>query len=181
MSDKQLIQEIISGRTNLFKELINKYREKVFRVAIGFVHSKEDAEDITQDVFIKVFESLSSFKGDSEFSTWLYRITVNTSINFINRNRKNRFLQSIDNLFSTSSDDKTPLEMLEISERDNRIKKAIDSLPETQRTAFILSKYEELPQKEIATIMNKTEGAIEQLLQRAKNNLQKKLSPTVGN
>ncbi len=176
MSDEQLIHEIILGDTSAFKILMEKYQSQVFRTVMGFVHSKEDAEDITQDIFVKVYQSLTSFKGESELSTWLYRITVNISINFVNRNRKSRLLQSLEDIFHKPSNEKTPLEELEELERDQHIRKAIESLPETQRTAFILSKYEELSQKEIAKIMNKTEGAIEQLLQRAKNSLQKKLT-----
>ena len=88
MSDEQLIHEIILGDTSAFKILMEKYQSQVFRTAMGFVHSKEDAEDITQDIFVKVYQSLTSFKGESELSTWLYRITVNISINFVNRNRK---------------------------------------------------------------------------------------------
>lgn len=176
MSDNELIHEILSGDTSAFKTLMEKYQLQVFRTVMGFVHVKEDAEDITQDIFVKVYQSLAFFKGESEFSTWLYRITVNMSINFINRNRKNRLLQSLEDVFAKPSSEKTPLEQLEESERDQRIRKAIDSLPEKQRTAFILSKYEELPQKTIASVMDTSEGAIEQLLQRAKNNLQKKLS-----
>lgn len=176
MSDEQLIHEILSGDTSAFKTLMEKYQLQVFRTVMGFVHVKEDAEDITQDIFVKVYQSLTSFKGESEFSTWLYRVTVNMSINFITRNRKNRLLQSLEDVFTKPSSEKTPLEQLEESERDQRIRKAIDSLPEKQRTAFILSKYEELPQKTIASVMNTSEGAIEQLLQRAKNNLQRKLS-----
>lgn len=154
---------------------MEKYQGPVFRTAMGFVHTKEDAEDITQEVFIKVFQSLSDFRGDAGFSTWVYRIAVNTSIHFANKNRKSSLLQSLENIFLPSSDEKTPLEQLEISERDQRIKKAIDSLPDAQRTAFILSRYEELTQKEIASVMDKSEGAVEQLLQRAKSTLQKKL------
>lgn len=176
MTDEQLIHEILSGDTSSFKTLMEKYQLQVFRTVIGFVHSKEDAEDITQDIFVKVYQSLTSFKGESEFSTWLYRITVNMSINFVNRNRKNRLLQSLEDVFYKPSNEKTPLEQLEESERDQRIRKAIDSLPEKQRMAFILSKYEELSQKTIASVMNTSEGAVEQLLQRAKNNLQKKLT-----
>lgn len=176
MSDEQLIQEILSGNTSAFKMLMEKYQLRVFRTVLGFVHSKEDAEDITQDIFMKAYQSLVFFKGESEFTTWLYRITANMSINFVNRNRKNRFLQSLEDIFYKPSGEKTPLEQLEESERDQRIRKAIDSLPEKQRTAFVLSKYEELPQKTIASVMNISEGAVEQLLQRAKNNLQKKLS-----
>ncbi len=98
------------------------------------------------------------------------------SINFVNRNRKNRLLQSLEDIFTKPGNEKTPLEQLEESERDRRIQKAIDSLTERQRMAFILSKYEELSQKTIASVMNTSEGAVEQLLQRAKNNLQRKLS-----
>lgn len=176
MSDKELIQKIIDGDTAAFKGLMEKYQLQVFRVVMGFVHSKEDAEDVTQDVFVKVYQSLPKFRGDSEFSTWLYRVAVNMSINYINRNKKNTLLQSLEEVFYKISGDKTPLDELEDSERDQRIRKAIDTLPEKQRTAFILSRYEELPQKRIASIMNTTEGAVEQLLQRAKTNLQKKLA-----
>lgn len=177
MSDKELIQDIIAGNSSAFKGLMEKYQLQVFRVVVGFLHSKEDAEDVTQEIFVKVYQWLHKFRGDSEFSTWLYRIAVNMSLNYIRRNQKNTLLQSLEDVFYKISGDKTPLDELEESERDQRIKKAIDSLPEKQRTAFVLSKYEELPQKRIAAIMNTTEGAVEQLLQRAKTNLQKKLKP----
>ena len=180
MSDEQLIKDIISGNQAAFKNLMEKYQLQVFRTVMGFVHLKEDAEEVTQDIFVRVYQSLSSFHHDAEFSTWLYRITVNTSLNFLRSNRKNRLLQSLEAIFSHRSEEKTPLEELEHAERDRRIRMAIDALPEKQRMAFILSRYEELPQKKIAAVMNRSEGAVEQLLQRAKENLQKKLSPTIG-
>ncbi|NLY24061.1 MAG: RNA polymerase sigma factor [Bacteroidales bacterium] len=180
MSDEQLIKEITAGNDTAFRTLMERYQRQVFRTAMGFVHMKEDAEDITQEVFIRVYQSLHTFQGESEFSTWLYRITVNMSLNFLRRNRKKRVLQSLETLFTLRSDEKNPLEEMESAERDRRIRKAIDTLPERQRMAFILSRYEELPQKKIAAVMNRSEGAVEQLLQRAKENLQKKLSPTIG-
>ena len=176
MSDEQLIKDIISGNQAAFKNLMEKYQLQVFRTVMGFVHLKEDAEEVTQDIFVRVYQSLSSFHHDAEFSTWLYRITVNTSLNFLRSNRKNRLLQSLEAIFSRRSEEKTPLEELEHAERDRRIRMAIDALPEKQRMAFILSRYEELPQKKIAAVMNRSEGAVEQLLQRAKENLKKKLS-----
>ncbi|MDD4632144.1 MAG: RNA polymerase sigma factor [Proteiniphilum sp.] len=176
MSDEQLIKEITLGNHAAFKNLMEKYQLQVFRTVMGFVHIKEDAEEVTQDVFVRVYQSLSSFHHDAEFSTWLYRITVNTSLNFLRSNRKNRLLQSLETIFSHRSEEKTPLEELEHAERDRRIRMAIDALPEKQRMAFVLSRYEELPQRKIAAIMNRSEGAVEQLLQRAKENLQKKLS-----
>ena len=176
MSDEQLIKDIISGNQAAFKNLMEKYQLQVFRTVMGFVHLKEDAEEVTQDIFVRVYQSLSSFHHDAEFSTWLYRITVNTSLNFLRSNRKNRLLQSLEAIFSHRSEEKTPLEELEHAERDRHIRMAIDALPEKQRMAFILSRYEELPQKKIAAVMNRSEGAVEQLLQRAKENLKKKLS-----
>lgn len=139
---------------------------------------------MTQDIFIKAFQSLRTFNGEAEFSTWLYRISVNTSINQLNKIKNRGFIhfaeEVLQNLFNKASDDKNPQQQLEQTESDKAIRKAIDSLPEKQRTAFVLSKYDDLTQKEIATIMQSTEGAVEQLLQRAKISLQKKLNPIVG-
>jgi len=184
MSEQQIIQAILNGDNSKFELLVEKYQTMVFRTALGFVHSKEDAEDLTQDVFISVFQSIRSFQGNSEFSTWLYRITVNTSINHLNRNKRKAFLQIagdlLQNIFNKESGDNNPHQELEQTEQNRAIQKAIDSLPEKQRTAFVLSKYDDLTQKEIAAIMQSTEGSVEQLLQRAKTNLQKKLKPVVG-
>ena len=80
MTDQQIIQQILSGNINTFEMLVRKYQQMVFRTAMGFVHSKEDAEDISQDVFLKAYSSLQQFKGEAEFSTWLYRITINTAM-----------------------------------------------------------------------------------------------------
>ncbi|MBK7099695.1 MAG: RNA polymerase sigma factor [Sphingobacteriales bacterium] len=82
MSDSEIIKNILEGNNADYKLLIEKFQNQIFRVAIGFVHNKEDAEEITQDVFVKAFRNLSSFSGKSSFSTWLYRIAVNQSINF---------------------------------------------------------------------------------------------------
>ena len=184
MSEQQIIRDILSGDHSKFEWLVVKYHTMVFRTAMGFVHSKEDAEDLTQEVFIRIFQALRTFNGDAEFSTWLYRITVNISINHLNKMKNRGLLHFVEDLllntFNRASEDKNPLQQLEQKERDRAIRKAIDALPEKQRTAFVLSKYDDLTQKEIAAIMQSTEGSVEQLLQRAKSSLQKKLSPIVG-
>lgn len=184
MTEHQIIQAILSGDHSKFEWLVEKYQAMVFRTAMGFVHNKEDAEDLTQDVFIRVFQAFKTFNGDAEFSTWLYRITVNTSINHLNKIKNKGLLHFAEDilqqLFNKASEDQNPQQQLEQTERDKAIRKAIDALPEKQRTAFILSKYDDLTQKEIAAIMQSTEGSVEQLLQRAKSRLQKKLSPIVG-
>lgn len=180
MSEAQIIQEILAGNGDAYKQLVDKYRQMVFRTAMGFVHSKEDAEDIVQDVFLKAYTSLAAFQGVSEFSTWIYRITLNTSINFVNKNKFKRFLVDMETavslLFHRATEEKNAASRIEEDERNIAVKNAIDGLNEKQRTAFVLSKYEELSQKQIADIMQLSEGAVEQLLQRAKSNLRKKLA-----
>ena len=172
MDEYELIQSILSGNQQDFKLLIKKYEANVFRTAIGFLHNKQDAEDITQDVFIKVYQSLSSFNGKAAFSTWLYRITVNSSLNFLRKKKRRGFWVALSELIQIPSKDK-PGEIV-LTEKAI-IQQAIDDLPDKQRKAFVLSRYEELPHIQIAEIMKITEGAVEQLLHRAKINLKKVL------
>lgn len=184
MSELQIIQDIQNGNTAKFSLLVEKYQTLVFRTVLGFVHVKEDAEDLTQEVFLNAYQSLPKFQGNAEFSTWLYRIAVNLSLNHLNRSKRNLILDLAEEvahlIFSRESGDKNPQQELEQSERDAAIRRAIDSLPDKQRTAFVLSKYDDLSQKEIAAVMQCSEGSVEQLLQRAKQKLQKKLASFVG-
>ena len=185
MTELNHIDKIKAGNQASFRWLVDTYQHMVFVTAIGFVYVKEDAEDLTQDVFVKVFDSIQQFSGDSQFSTWLYRITVNTCINFINKKKRSDLLLRTTDFFldlvNLSTDSKNPEQELVETEMSETIRKAIDSLSNKQKTAFVLSKYDELSQKEIAEIMNISEGAVEQHLQRAKKNLQKKLGTLVGN
>lgn len=180
MNDSEIIRDVLNGDQKKYALIVEKYQSNVFRTAIGFVHSKEDAEDIAQDVFIQVFRLLGSFEGKSELSTWLYRITVNRSINFLKSEKRKRFWSSFTNAFQPVSKENPVIRRLEDAEENLFVKKAIDALPENQRTAFVLRKYEGLSQKETANIMRLTEGAVEQLLIRAKINLRKKLGSFVG-
>ena len=185
MSDIEIIELILQGDREKFRILVDQYQQMVFRTCMGFLHHKEDAEDLTQEVFIRAYQSLSRFKGDAAFSTWLYRIAVNASLNKVRKSSKNLILQHLDKLFGgeevkevplPASDTENPENILIQKEHVEWVRKALDSLPENQRTAIVLSKYDDLSQKEIASIMNTTEGAVESLLQRAKKNLREKLS-----
>lgn len=179
MCDKEVIDRILNGYPQDFRFLVEKYQETVFRTAMGFVHYREDAEDISQETFICAYRSLRNFRGESEFPTWLYRIAVNCCLRQIKRTQKKNLLQRTEDLLQRAlhicSEDKNPEETVISGQSEELIRNAIDSLPEKQHIAFTLSKYDEIPQKEIARIMEISEGAVEQLLQRAKINLQKKL------
>jgi RNA polymerase sigma-70 factor (ECF subfamily) len=185
MTDSEVIKLILQGDKEKYRMLVEQYQQMVFRTCMGFVHDKNDADDLTQDVFIQAYQSLPQFRGDSAFSTWLYKIAVNASLYKIRKSPLKLILQRFDNIAGDKnrkeisisvSDEENPEKILIRHEHIEWVRRALDSLPENQRTAIVLSKYDDLSQKEIAEIMNTTEGAVEALLQRAKKNLREKLS-----
>lgn len=173
--DLETISSVLNGDQQAFKHIVEKHTDAFFKTAMGFVHNRQDAEEIVQDSFVKAYKSLRMFQGKSSLSTWLYRIVVRQSINFVKAKKRKKFWFAFSESFCFSSHDAAPDTILEHHEVDIRIQKAITALPEKQQIAFVLNKYEELPQKEIAIVMNTTEGGVEQLILRAKNNLRKKL------
>lgn len=155
----------------------------VYNTVLGFVQQTDDAEDITQDVFIKIYESISGFKQQSKLSTWIYRIAITQAHDFIRkRNRKKRggLLLSLfganDELVYDPPDFVHPGVVTENKEQSVILFKAINQLPENQKTAFLLQKMQDCTQQQIAEVMQLNEGAVESLLTRAKANLRKQLS-----
>lgn len=151
----------------------------VYNTAIGYLQSSEDAEDVAQEVFMQVFESATSFKGESKISTWIYRITISKCLDHLRRKKRKKrfaFVQSLygknDNLMIDPPDFFHPGVKAENKENAQVLFKAMNNLPENQRTAFVLNKMENLSYREIGEIMNSSESAIDSLLQRAKKNLQ---------
>ena len=175
MEEAESIKSILAGHTAEFTHLVKAYETSVFRIVMGFVHQKEDAEDITQEVFVKAFQSLDRFAGRSSFSTWLYRIAIHTSLNELKRRKRRTLWSMAADMLQLPSTNKNPEQALAEKTEQDEIRKAIDRLPEKQRMAFILSRYEELPQRDVALIMEISEGAVEQLLLRARDNLKKTL------
>lgn len=184
MDDKQLISKIIDKNQNAFKQLVDKYQTSVINTCMGFVHNKFDAQDLAQEVFIEVYNSIDRFRGESKISTWLYRIAVNKSLNFIRDNKKRTIMKSIENFFTgnknteyeVSDDEKSQAEFNILNnEKSAALKQALESLPKNQKIAFILSKYDDLPYKKISEIMDISVSSVESLLFRARKNLQKKL------
>ena len=188
ITDSELIQSIINDNSQkAFEELVNRYQPLVTKTCLGFVSTLADAEDIAQEVFIEVYQSLGNFRQQSKLSTWLYRVAVNKSLNFVRREKRHRAARSIESFFGLGDNGKSnSMEVVSqrgsnadsrIEQQENKqmLKTAIASLPENQRIAFVLSKYHELSYKEIAEVMDVTISSVESLLFRAKQNLQKKL------
>lgn len=185
MKDEELVSGIIDSNQLYFKILVDKHQSLVLNTCFHFTHNKNDAEDITQEVFIKVYQSIENFNNQSKLSTWLYKIAVNKSLNYIRDHKKNTLLKSIENLFYDNSKSELQIEdtssQLEEELDDSKIQRltvlrnAIAELPNNQKTAFILHKYEEVSYKEIAVIMNISLASVEGLIHRAKMNLQKNI------
>lgn len=182
-TESDILSGIKSGDQEAFRFLVEKFSNKVKRTCFGFVQSEADADDIAQDVFVEVFLSSGKFRGESSLSTWIYRIAVNKSLNYI-RSTGSRKLMS---LFERVADDKTfspepasnadycPDSDLKRSEQAKAIKQALNLLAPNQKSAFILSKYDDLSYEEIADVMGTTVSSVESLIFRAKQNLQKSL------
>lgn len=170
----EIIHLVAEGSAQALTLLYNLYSEKIYNTALSYTKNVEDAEEITQDVFVKIYKGASSFKGSSSLNTWVYRIAVNTSLNYLKK--KNRFIFFKNTLsISHSIDFKHPGVLLENKENAAALYKAMDYLPNKQKTAFILSFIEELPRQEVADIMKTSLKAVESLLQRAKKNMRSEL------
>ena len=166
-----------------FDAVYLKYVSLVYNVALQYVQNVPDAEEITQDVFIKVYEKHDSFKGESALKTWVYRIAINTSLDAIKaKSRKKRaaFANRDDAALEKISDFNHPGAALENKEALALLFEAINQLPEVQRSVLILLKVEDLSQKEVAEILDKSQKAVESTFQRAKQNLKKILDKTEG-
>ena len=166
-----------------FDEIYATYCKMVFNLALHYVQNVEDAEEITQDVFVKIFNGLHTFKNQSSIKTWIYRITINQSLDFISsRNTKKRlFLTSflgisLEKTRSEAINFNHPGVELEQKEAIKKIFEAINQLSDTQKTAIILLKIEGKSQNETAEIMKIHIKALESLVQRAKKNLKKYIS-----
>ncbi len=184
MEEQKFIEALREGINEAYARLLDEYQQKVFSTCISFVPNKEDAEDIAQEVFVEVFNSISKFKGNSKLSTWIYRICVNKSLEFIrkkNTRKRFGFRQSL--MGNAIPIDKStyftefnhPGIQLENKEKNEILFVAINRLPEAQRIVYTLNKIEDLSHQEISEITKKSVSSIESLIFRAKKNLQKLL------
>jgi RNA polymerase sigma-70 factor (ECF subfamily) len=183
MTEQQLIEGLIIQNKGAIEYLVNNYQKNIIKTAYYFVANMEDAEDLSQEVFLVILKSISRFKKNASLYTWIYRITVNKSLEHLRRQKRRNILQTVGSFLKVSSDgtnsDDNKLATMDTRNEDKEKRKildsAVNSLPENQKIAFILNKYEELAYKEIAEIMNLSLSSVESLIHRAKLNLQKKL------
>lgn len=176
----KLIEAIVLEDRHAFQKLYVLFSEKVYNTALSYAQNAEDAEEITQDVFTSVYRNAGKFKGESAVSTWIYRITINTSLNHLKRKKRFSFMKFGESLVD-KPDFAHPGVLMENKEKSRELFNVIDTLKDNQKTAFILSYIEELPRQEVADIMEVSLKAVESLLQRGKQNLRTKLEKIYPN
>lgn len=186
LSDNELLIQAKSGNDTAFEELIYRYDRSVLAIALKFVHDNDEAKDIYQEVFIRVYRGLKNFEMKSEFSTWLFRIATNVCLTHKSRSKKH-LQQSIDDHIATeddevqkyelADDEMDPGEVMINLDLGDIIRNAVDSLSSKQRMTFILKHYEGYKIREIADMLNCKEGTVKKYLFDAIRNLRKKLKP----
>jgi RNA polymerase sigma-70 factor, ECF subfamily len=179
--DEQLVRQFLAGEREAFSLLVRRHQERVMRVCLRLVLSPADAQDACQEVFIKIAERLHTYQPSAQFSTWLYRITVNHCLNVLRSRRRRRWLSPFSKeptaVLEIAAPDDDPLQSTEKQERQQQVRRALAGLPEEQRLAVVLHRYEGLSYEEIAQVLQVSVSAVESRLHRAKQNLLRMLQP----
>jgi len=176
------IQDLIAGNQDAYKKLIELYSDRVFNIILTLARNQEDAEDLTQEVFIEVFNSISKFRDESSLFTWIYRIAVNKALESLRRKKRKKRFAFVVSIFSKEDEEleikdfEHPGVIIEKKEKAAVFFKALDKLPENQKIAYTLHKIEDLSYQEICKVMGISLPSVESLIHRAKQNLKKTLN-----
>jgi len=183
-NDQQLINAVLAGDTNSFSAIVDRYKDLVFTLAIRMLKHREEAEEVSQDTFIKVYNSLNKFKGDSKFSTWIYRIAYNSCLDRLKKYKREQNVVTIDEY--TEHQVKTinnALDIMEQEERNLTIKSCLDLLPSNDSAILTLFYFEELSLEEIAKVVGLNANNVKVKLFRSRKKLTKilkeKLEPEI--
>ena len=169
--ESYIIKEILNGKTEQYEYFLDRYGQQVFVLVDRIVSCQEDAEELTQDIFLKVFQQLSSFKAESSFSTWIYRIATNLAISAV-RKKRNDVLRLDDSVFANLSDTQVDEALEDDSEEQmERLQQAMNQLEADERALITLYYLEEKPLAEVAFILGMTEGNAKVKLHRIRKKL----------
>jgi len=180
---EELMARIAEGDEDAFEILVNRHQTSILNLVYRFIGDRTQAKDLAQEVFLKVWQSAQNYEPKAKFTTWIYRITANLCFNELKSARRkkwfsfNRSNEDGDHTFEETLSDSAPSaeDLLLENERNRQISDALQSLPENQRMAMILKRYDELSYREIGQIIGCSVSAVESLLVRAKKTLQEKL------
>lgn len=171
-NDQFYIAKVINGDANAFAYLVDNYKNMVYALAYKMTKSREEAEEVSQDAFIKAYKNLKNFKGDSKFSTWLYKIAYYTTLDNIKKNRRNNNNIEINELtYNQIASVENVLDEIEKKERAKIIDECLLKLPEDERAVIWMFYYEELSLKEILAVTQFSEANLKVKLYRARKRL----------
>jgi len=186
LRDEEVVSYIVKGKTELFSVIIDRYQSKVFSTAFHYTHDQEEARDLTQEIFIKLYNNLQKYKGKASFSTWLYRIAVNRCIDWT-RKKKPQTVSAISDggeeeldIYDTIADSGGgPEEALIKQENAVYLRKLVESLPEIYKTVIILYYFEDFSPQEISEIIGVPKRTIDTRLFRGKNLLKLRMEELI--
>ena len=178
--DTELVALAQKGSTNSFNKLVDKYHSRIYSLTYQMTSNREDAEDLTQEIFIKAFEALPRFKGRSSFYTWLYRIGINKTINYRKKRNRNRPLSidaldqdiTYDEVYAELDSKDSPLRHIGLNELQVKLNEAMQKLSFKHRTVVVMHDIEGIPHDEIAKIVGVSVGTIRSRLFYARRQLQ---------
>ncbi|MES2560569.1 MAG: RNA polymerase sigma factor [Bacteroidota bacterium] len=183
LEEKELISALCEGREEAFKELFKLFSDRIYNTALSVLQHQEDAEDITQEVFVEVFRSVKNFRQDASLSTWIYKVTVSKCTDHLKKSKAKKRFAFLSSLFGDDNDlqhDKPHFEhpgvLMEHKEHSKVLFFALQKLPEKQQLAYTLAKIEGLSYAEVAASMGTSVSSVESLLFRANDNLRSLLS-----
>ena len=189
-SDVQLMLDVKAGDERSFELLLRKYRTPLVNFLFRMVRDTAVAEDLAQEVFLRVYRARNEYAPSAKFTTWMFRIATNLALNSVRDNRHRRMDISVDHSMNAGDEDARPMELpdraptieqeLIARTRSEMILRAVHALPEKQRAAVLLHKYQELDYDEIARILECSESALKSLLFRAYETLRAELAPLVS-
>lgn len=182
MSEQEFILSLQKGDQLAFKQLVETWQNMVFNTVLSIVQDVQEAEDVAQEVFIQVYQSVKNFRGDAKLSTWLYRVAVTKALDAERKKKSKKRVANLRSWIGLGEKEEEqavhfhhPGIVLDNKERAAVLFKAMQKLPGNQRIAFTLIKAEGLSYDDVANIMNITVKAVEALMHRAKENLKKQL------
>lgn len=185
VSDQELVKRSIQGDGQAFDELVAKYQNKVYALAFRYMGNEDDAYDMSQEAFIKAYRSLRSFKGESSFSTWIYRIATNVCLDEIRRRKRRVVPLSLDEPLATLDGEEMEREIADITlsadyvyeqkELSQTIQLLLDEMKPEHKTAIVLRDIMELSYEEIAGVLNCSIGTVKSRINRARSIFQKKI------
>lgn len=171
-NDEYYINKVIDGDSNAFAYLVDNYKNMVYSLAYKMTRSKEEAEEVSQDTFIKAYKNLKNFKGDAKFSTWLYRIAYHTTLDNVKKNKKQHNNVAINEVnYNQITSLETVLDSIERKERAKIMDKCLSKLPEDERAIIWMFYYDELSLKEILEVTRFSESNLKVKLHRARKKL----------